>query len=250
MEASIVPSHVRLCWLKHSSETSLGACSNICILLPSWSTSAKIRTRMLGVRSRAICHTADSPLGFRLLLPTAFDTKIYHSHQPRTVRHLNIRHVITERKPSKATTTKRSLPRKTVVDRHPERDATVSHDNPLDKRTSAAALHQHNRLDRINVNKWRSNLVLPPDTYWKKWKNALKDSDAGGLDTALMFVDRWKDALPKSIFHKKRHEFSDTGFIYECTSHCSLAVLGVRTVVSYGYNKVRLKLLGCHECRD
>ncbi|KAH0203382.1 hypothetical protein KCU86_g9235, partial [Aureobasidium melanogenum] len=92
-------------------------------------------------------------------------------------------------------------------------------------------------LDCINVNKWRSDLVLPSDAYWKKWKNALNPSDAGGLDTALMFVDRWKDALPKSSFRVKRHEFSNTGSIFECTSHVSLALLGVRTVVSYGYNK-------------
>ncbi|KAG9673570.1 hypothetical protein KCU99_g4944, partial [Aureobasidium melanogenum] len=92
-------------------------------------------------------------------------------------------------------------------------------------------------LDRISVNKWRSNLVLPPDDYWKKWKNALNPGDAGGLDTALVFVDRWKDALPKSSFRIKRHEFSNTGSIFECTSHASLALLGVRTVVSYGYTK-------------
>ncbi|KAH0125382.1 hypothetical protein KCU66_g6947, partial [Aureobasidium melanogenum] len=116
------------------------------------------------------------------------------------------------------------------------KEATVPHSDATDERTLAALQH-HKRLDCINVNKWRSDLVLPSDAYWKKWKNALNPSDAGGLDTALMFVDRWKDALPKSSFRVKRHEFSNTGSIFECTSHVSLALLGVRTVVSYGYNK-------------
>ncbi|KAG9563531.1 hypothetical protein KCU71_g6618, partial [Aureobasidium melanogenum] len=160
----------------------------------------------------------------------------YACHQLGTVRHLNIRHVITQRKPSEVTNIERSFPKKTVVHRHPRKEATVPHSDPSDERTSAALQH-HKRLDRISVNKWRSNLILPPDAYWQKWENALKPSDAGGLDTALMFVDRWKDALPKSSFRVRRHEFSNTGSIFECTSHVSLALLGVRTVVSYGYNK-------------
>ncbi|KAH0261604.1 hypothetical protein KCU91_g13913, partial [Aureobasidium melanogenum] len=158
---------------------------------------------MLNVRSPAI---------------SSLDTEARQPRQLGTVRHLNIRHVITQRKPSKDTTIERSLPQKTINSRKPARQATVPYDNPLDKRTSAALQH-HKHLNRVNVNKWRSDLVLPPDAFWKKWENALNPSDAGGLDTAL------------------RHEISNTGFIYECTSHASLALLGVRTTVSYGYSK-------------
>lgn len=210
--------------------------------------NANTLTRMLNVRSPAISCKAKLALGSRescLLLSKALDTEARQPRQLGTVRHLNIRHVITQRKPSKDTTIERSLPQKTINSRKPARQATVPYDNSLDKRASAALQH-HKRLDRVNVNKWRSDLVLPPDAFWKKWENALNPSDAGGLDTALRFVDRWQDASTKSSFRVERHEFSDTGSIYECTSHASLALLGVRTTVSYGYSKVRLRLLEHH----
>ncbi|KAH0369241.1 hypothetical protein KCU65_g3451, partial [Aureobasidium melanogenum] len=149
---------------------------------------------------------------------------------------LNIRRVITQRKPSEDTTTERNPPKKTIGDRNPARKATPPPGDPSDKRTLAALQH-HKNLDRTDVNKWRSDLVLPPDAFWNKWKNALSPSDAGGLDTALRFVDRWTDALNKSSFRVNPHEFSSTGSILECTSHASLALLGVRTTVSYGYTK-------------
>lgn len=208
-------------------------------------------TRMLSVRSHTICRKAKLTLGLRkscLLLSKALDTTA--RQQLDTVRHLNIRHVITQRNPSEDTNAERRFSKKTIIDRKPARQATVPHDNkPLDKRTSAALQH-HKRLDRVNVNKWRSDLVLPPDVFWKQWKNALNPSDAGGLDTALRFVDRWQDASTKSSFRVRSHEFSNTGSIYECTSHASLALLGVRTTVSYGYSKVHPRLLECHAYWD
>lgn len=201
---------------------------------------------MLSVYSRAICRKPSSSLGSQRSLPllsTTLATRAHQSHQLGAVRHLNIRRVVTQKKSSEVAATEESTSQTTLKEQFSERQDPVSKGNFSEKRESAAQRH-HSNSRRIDVDKWRSNLVLPPDAFWKKWRTALKPYDAGGLETALKFVERWKLASPKIIFTAWKHDFPTAGRkrIFVCTSEVPLVLLGVRKVVSYGYSRVRLRL--------
>ncbi|KAK6003726.1 hypothetical protein QM012_009497 [Aureobasidium pullulans] len=195
---------------------------------------------MIGVCSCALYRTENPALKARgscALLLTALYTKIHQSHQPGTVRHLNIRRVVTKKKPSEGSTIKKSISESTISNQVPEEKATVSQHDRAEKRSLAVEYHHY--LGRIDVDKWRSRLVLPPDTYWEKWRHSLKTFDAGGLDTAVVFVERWKDTQPRIKFIAKNLVSPDAGHkrVFACIAQISLALLGVREVVSYGYTQ-------------
>jgi hypothetical protein len=94
-----------------------------------------------------------------------------------------------------------------------------------------------------DADRWRSNLVLPPDSYWDKWRTSLTENDPGGLLTAEKFVRRWNDIPPETDVHVRK-EVTGTRRIYACVSEFSLPLIGLRKVVSYGNNTVSLNLLG------
>lgn len=201
---------------------------------------------MTSIYLRAICRKASSSLGSQrsfAFLSTALAPRAHQFHQLDTVRHASFRYVVPKRKPSEVAATDKSTLRTTPKDQSFEQHDPVSKGNSSEKRESAAQWH-HSLSRRIEVDKWRSNLVLPSDAYWKKWKSALKTFDAGGLETALTFVERWKLASPKITFTSRKHDFPTVGRkrLFECISQVPLALLGVRKVVSYGYSKVRLRL--------
>lgn len=218
--------------------------------------NAKDHAKMINICSRAICRKASLSSGARgssVLRSTTLDTRAHQFHHLGTVRHLNIRHVITQKKPSEMATTKKSTPRANHNDQSPKQHSPEFKSSSSEKRDKAALQHHDiHSLGRIDADKWRSNLVLPPDAFWKKWRSALRPFDAGGLDTAVAFVDRWKLELPKISFAARKHDFptADRKHVFQCTSQISLALLGVRKVVSYGYSKVRVKLQGRQVCGD
>jgi hypothetical protein len=218
-------------------------------ILPTTTSNAE-KTRM-SFSLRTVIRAANASgnsLGPCFSPRTTLGRSLYQFHQLVPVRQFNIRRVITKKKSSEATTTQNAS--NTVVSKtFVEKQAIAPADNLLEGQLSAPLRTiQHTngsgtRLEHVNIRNWRSNLILPPNTYFDKWSSALRELDAGGLQTAEAFVGRWSDGLPKTSFRGGRR-------LIECTSEFSMPLLGLRKVVSYGRDRVGLEILGFQVCRD
>lgn len=185
-------------------------------------------------RAMTRATTASGKLSRLYLSPeTTQASNLCRSHRLGPVRYFKIRRVVTNN---------------TVVGT----EGTLPNYGPLKK--TGQALRRDSRptpnsgtsvesAEHTDADRWRSNLILPPDTYWDRWITSLTENDAGGLLTAEMFVARWNDVPPEISVHVRK-EVTGTRRIYACVSEFSLPLLGLRRVVSYGNNRVSLNLLG------
>jgi hypothetical protein len=209
-----------------------------------------------GLRAASRTANATRTLLGPCLFPriTIHGTKLYKFPQSGPVRQYNLRHVITKKKPSEITNTlsaSGAVVRKPVVGRQ----ATAPNDDSLEGQVSAPLRYiQHTdrpgaNLEDVDVDEWRSNLILPPDAFWEKWSVGLTKNDAGGLRTAEKFAERWQNGQLEMRFRTARLDGSNNSRKkLQCTRTLSSPLFGVRTVVSYGYTKVRLRLLILQVC--
>jgi hypothetical protein len=190
----------------------------------------------MSFRFRAVSRTVNASgsfLGSCLSPRKTHCGSLYQLHQLVPVRQFNIRRVITK-KPSETIATQTASD---IVVRKPF----------IEKQASAPLryIQYTNDLERFDVEKWLSSLVLPRDTFWDKWSAALAQKDAGGLRTAEMFAERWQDEQLETSLRVGKPDYSNGGRkVFECTRSLSMPLLGVRTVVSYGYTTVCLRLRG------
>jgi hypothetical protein len=244
-------SHDSSCGLKHTRRvmqtTSLG--TTFFTILPTTTSDAEQMRMSLSLHTASrTTNVSGGFLGPCLSPRTTLGRSLYQLHQLVPVRQFNIRRVITKKKSSEATTTQHAssaIISKTFV----ENQAIAPADKLLEGHLSTPLRTvQHtngsgSRLEHVNIRNWRSNLILPPKTYFDKWSSALRELDAGGLHTAEAFVGRWSDGLPKTSFRGGRR-------LIECISEFSMPLLGLRKVVSYGRDRVSLEILGFHVRRD
>jgi hypothetical protein len=151
-------------------------------------------------------HLSGGYLGPCISPRTTHGKNLYRFYQFGPVRQFNIRRVITKKKPSETIaiqTASNTVVRKTSV----EKQVTAPNDDSLEGQVSAPLRTiQHTngsgtRVEHVNIRNWRSNLILPPNTYFDKWSSALRELDAGGLQTAEAFVGRWSDRVYFRIFN-------------------------------------------------
>jgi hypothetical protein len=186
--------------------------------------------------SRAVIRatTASGKLS-RLYLPpgTTQASNLYRPHRLGPVRYFKIRRVVTNNTlaGTEVTLPNYGPPKETGP-------ALRRKSRPTPNSGTSAESAEH-----INADRWRSNLILPPDTYWDKWRTSLTENDAGGLLTAEKFVARWNDIPPETDVHVRK-EVTGMRRIYACVSEFSLPLIGLCKVVSYGNNRVSLNLLG------
>jgi hypothetical protein len=198
---------------------------------------------------RAVSRTA--PATWTLLGPcfspraTIHVTNLYKFHQPGHVRQYNLRQVITKKKPSDTTNTPTASDA-VVRKKFDETQATAPHDDSLEGQVSAPLRYvQHTNLpganlENVDVDEWRSNLILPSDAFWERWGVELTENDAGGLRTAEKFAERWQNGQLETAMRTARLDGSNGGRRkFMCTRTLSLPLFGARTVVSFGYTKVR-----------
>ena len=175
---------------------------------------------------------------------TAHGTGLHQIHRFGPVRHINIRHVI----PAK---------RVDITSDGAASEAAAEKRSSGDQITAPAgqpSLVQTPKLSRdsrqkvvesIDVERWRSSLILPSHTFFDRWTAALREHDAGGLRTAVMFVRRWCNALSEKRFAAVREKDSGAKMT-ECTAVYDMPIIGPRTVISFGHNKVSMRMpFGC-----
>jgi hypothetical protein len=175
----------------------------------------------MNFNSRVVTRATTAPgrlLGPRFSPTPTHDTKSNQFYRLGSVRHFKIRHVVTNNK---------------------KEPAASRNDTFHQEQISGPQRYSRQTLD---VEDWRSNLILPPDAYWDRWRTALKDIDDGGLRTAESFVERWSDGRP-DLSIRVGNGTNGERKIFECTSEFSMPLLGLRKVVSYGHDKVCLELL-------
>jgi hypothetical protein len=204
-----------------------------------------------GLRAVSRTVTATRTLLVPCLSPrtTTLGINLYQFHQSGHIRQYNIRHVITKKTPSGITNTS-TVSNAVIGKTSVTEQAATSHDNYLEGQVSAPLQYiQHTilpgaYLEQYDIDEWRSNLILPPDTFWEKWRVELLENDAGGLRTAEKFTERWQNGqLETHIRTAKLVNSNGARKIFQCTRSPSLPLFGVRKVVSYGYTKVNLRLL-------
>jgi hypothetical protein len=205
---------------------------------------------------RAVSRTAISTRILWCLPPrtTTHGTKLYKFYQSGLVRQYNIRHVITKKKSSEITNT--SIVSDAGISKTSVKEQAAAPDNDhLEEQVSAPLRYiQHTNwpganLEDVDVDEWRSNLILPPDEFWEKWSVELTENDAGGLRTAEKFAERWQNGQLEMHIRTARLDGSNGGRrVFQCTRTLSLPLFGARTVVSFGYTKVRLRLLILQVC--
>jgi hypothetical protein len=204
-----------------------------------------------GLRAVSRTVTATRTLLVPCLSPrtTTRGRNLYKFHQSGPARQYNIRHVITKKTPSgiiNTSTASDAVISKTSV----KEQAAALNDDSLEGQVSAPLRYiQHTKylganVENVIVDEWRSNLILPSAAFWEKWSAELTETDAGGLRTAEKFTERWQTEKLEMHIRTVKLDGSNGGRrIFQCTKSLSLPLLGVRTVVSYGYTKVRLRLL-------
>lgn len=192
---------------------------------------------ILNLHSRAVTRATTTPgsLSRPHLSPrTTHRISLDQFHRLGSVRHFEVRRVVSGSKNGKQATSHNDGPSR-VAQVTPQLPPSV----PL-LRYSRKPVHVEGSQSKVE--EWLSNLILPPDTYYDRFSAALTGTDAGGLPTAEKLVFRWSDRLPK-VSTRVWSDPDGKRRISECTSEFSMPLLGLRKVISYGHDTVRSIML-------